>query len=67
MKKIWERVSSLATIDRDWDIKFWQAQNPDVRFNAAWQMLEDFYKIRGKRLHAKTLRLQRSVENLKQA
>ncbi|MBL7081074.1 MAG: hypothetical protein ISS44_00695 [Candidatus Omnitrophica bacterium] len=67
MKKIWERIIPLSEADRDWDIKFWQAQSPSLRFSSAWKMLGDFYKLRGKKLNANSLRLQRSVENLKQA
>ena len=66
MKKIWERIIPLSKADRSWDIKFWQAQSPSLRFNVTWKMLEDYYKIRGKKLDESSLRLQRSIENLKQ-
>lgn len=66
-KKVWERVVPLKKADRSWDIEFWQSQNPNVRFNAAWGLLEVLYKIKGKKINADTFRLQRSVENLKQA
>lgn len=66
-KKIWERVVPIFKADRSWDIEFWQSQSPSSRFNAAFGMLEDFYKMRGKRINANTFRLQRSVENIKQA
>lgn len=66
-KKIWEQIIPLAKADRSFDIKFWQAQGYTVRFNAAFNMLQDFYKIRGKKINANTFRLQRSIENIKQA
>jgi len=66
MKRIWERVVSLSKADRQWDIRFWQAQGPTMRFIAAWQMIWDFYKIRGKRPDARKFRLQRSVQHIEQ-
>ena len=68
MKKVWERKIPLSKAKgRDWDIQFWQAQGASVRFQATWQMLQDFYRIRGEKLNANKLRLQRAVENLQQA
>lgn len=67
MKKIWERIVPLAKADREWDVRFWQAQSASMRFKTAWEMLEDFYKLRGKKINARSFRLQRAAENLKQA
>lgn len=69
MKKVWERIVpfSIAQVDREWDIKFWQAQSPEVRFRTAIKMLKDFYRMRGKKIDADKFRLQRSIENIKQA
>lgn len=66
-KKIWERIVSISKADRSFDINFWQAHSASVRFRAAFNMLKDFYRIRGKKINAYTFRLQRSVESLKQA
>jgi len=66
-KKIWERIVPISKADRSFDIEFWQAQGARVRFRVAFDMLKDFYRMRGKKINAHTLRLQRSVENLKQA
>lgn len=66
-KKIWERVVPISKADRSWDIKFWQTQSPSSRFRAAFSMLEDFYRIKGKKINANTFRLPRSVEDIKQA
>ncbi|MBM3248578.1 MAG: hypothetical protein FJZ10_04060 [Candidatus Omnitrophica bacterium] len=67
MKKIWERIVPLKKADRSFDIEFWQAQSASKRFNVAFGMLEDFYKMRGKKINANTFRLQRTVERLKRA
>ncbi|MDP3732402.1 MAG: hypothetical protein Q8R31_05180 [Candidatus Omnitrophota bacterium] len=67
MKKIWERITPLSKVDRSFDIEFWQAQSASVRFRAAFDMLKDFYRLKGKKTNAYTFRLQRTVENLKQA
>lgn len=61
------RIVPLEKADRDFDIKFWQAQGAKVRFRVAFDMLKDFYMIRGKKINVNTFRLQRSVEHLKQA
>lgn len=66
-KKIWERIVPITKTDRSWDIKFWQAQGSIKRFRVAFDMLKDFYRLRGKKINAHTFRLQRSIENLKQA
>ncbi len=67
MKKIWERIVPIEKADRDFDISFWQAQKPEIRFRAAFDMLRDYYRIKGKKIDDNTFRLQRSVEHLKQA
>lgn len=66
-KKIWERIVPLSEAGRSFDIKFWQAQGARVRFRVAFDMLKDFYRMRGKKINAHTFRLQRSVEAFKQA
>lgn len=65
-RKVWERIVPLSMVKRDWDIEFWQSQKPEVRFRATWNLVADFYRIRGKKINADTLRLQRTVENIKQ-
>jgi hypothetical protein len=66
-KKIWERVIPLSKSDRKWDIDFWQAQSSKARFYATWSLVVDFYRLKGKKVDENTLRLRRSVENIKQA
>jgi len=67
MKKTWERIVHISKAGHSFDIGFWQAQSPDLRFAATWAMLRDFYRIRKRKINAHTFRLQRSVETLKQA
>jgi len=67
MKKIWERIVPLSRADRKWDIEFWQAQSASMRFHVTLKMIEDVHKFKGKKKNVDRLRLQRSVENLKQA
>ncbi|MCM8779050.1 MAG: hypothetical protein NC898_00795 [Candidatus Omnitrophica bacterium] len=67
MKKMWERIIPLSKLDRSFDLEFWQAQTAKMRFRITFEMLKDFYRIKGKRINAHTFRLQRTIENLKQA
>ncbi|MDP2927909.1 MAG: hypothetical protein Q8N80_03820 [Candidatus Omnitrophota bacterium] len=67
MKRIWERITPISKAGRNFDIEFWQAQSAGSRFKATFGMLKDFYKLKGKKINARTFRLQRSAENLKQA
>jgi len=57
-----EGIVKLSEADDDWDIKFWQKAGVKVRFSAAWTMLQEFYKIRGK--SEIEFRLQKSAENI---
>ncbi len=66
-KKIWEKITPVSKADRSFDIEFWQAQNASMRFRVTFDMLRDFYRLKGKKVNAHTFRLQRSIENLKQA
>mgnify|MGYP003394628362 CR=1 FL=1 len=67
MKKIWERIVPLAKADRSFDIRFWQAQKASIRFRATFDMLRDFYRLKGKKINDRTFRLQRTIENVKEA
>jgi hypothetical protein len=55
-----ERMTKLEDLDRSFDIAFWQAQDSTARFAAAWELVVDYYRFKGK--DASELRLQRSVE-----
>ncbi len=67
MKKAWERMVHISKAGHNFDIGFWQAQSPTLRFKASWEMLWDLYRIRRRKINARTFRLQRSAETLKQA
>lgn len=43
---------------------FWRKAGSKARFAAAWLIIREFYKMRG--VHGYKLRLQRSVQNIKQ-
>lgn len=67
MRKVWERMVPLSKIGRDWDIDFWQAQTPGIRFSVTWRMVADFYQVKGRKIDGNILRLQRTVETFKRA
>ncbi len=53
-----ERKGRLQDLDRSFDVKFWQAQPPAVRFQATWELIVHAEKLRGRDI--RELRLQRS-------
>ena len=55
-----ERRAKLEDSDRSFDLRFWQAQPPRARFDAAWELIVHYAKAKG--LDVRQLRLQRSVE-----
>lgn len=61
-KQIWERKSFSHQETKEFDIQFWKKAGAQARFVAAWQMISDFFKMRGQR--APKLRLRRSVQNI---
>ena len=54
-----ERKGKLQDMDRSFDLKFWQAQPPTARFDAVWEMIVHYMKVKGQ--DVRQLRLQRSV------
>jgi hypothetical protein len=58
---IMERRGRLEDLDRSFDIQYWQAQPPQARFQAAWELVLHVAKVQGLDVHQ--LRLQRSVES----
>jgi len=54
-----ERRGKLQDMDRPFDLKFWQAQPPKARFDASWELIVHYMKIKGR--DVRQLRLQRSV------
>ena len=55
-----ERRGRLEATDRSFDLRFWQAQPPKVRFDAAWNLIVHCARVKG--IDVRQLRLQRSVE-----
>ncbi len=49
--------------DRSFDIEFWQSLTHEQRMNAAWELVTDYWSMKGK--SPDELRLQRSVTSLK--
>ena len=58
---ITERRGKLEDLDRSFDLEFWQAQSPEARFAAAWELILFAYTVKGQDVHQ--LRLQRSIES----
>lgn len=56
-----ERRGKISELDRSFDLNFWQSQSPEARFDATWELVVHYAKVKG--LDVRQLRLQRSVEN----
>jgi hypothetical protein len=56
---IMERRGKLEDLDRSFDLQFWQAQSPQARFAAAWELIVHAHAVKGN--DVRQLRLQRSV------
>jgi hypothetical protein len=56
-----ERKGRIEELDRSFDIAFWQAQSPQARMDAAWELIVHASKVKG--IDVRQLRLQRSIEN----
>jgi len=58
-KNFIEKRGKIEQMDRSFDLKFWQAQSPTARFNASWELIVHYMKVKGR--DVRQLRLQRSV------
>lgn len=56
-----ERRGKISELDRSFDLDFWQAQSSEARFEATWELIVHYVKVKG--IDVRQLRLQRSVEN----
>jgi hypothetical protein len=65
MRTIEENYQQMKDDTRSFDIRFWQSQGDQAIFEAALEMLHDYFLIRGK--DANEFRLQRSVESFRKA
>jgi hypothetical protein len=55
-----ERKGKISDLDRTFDLRFWQAQTPQVRFDAAWELIIHAWHVKGN--DVRKLRLQRTIE-----
>jgi len=62
-RKILEKKSYTYKEAEEFDAKFWKRAGVQARFAAAWLMLIEYYKMRGK--SGVKLRLRKSVQNIK--
>ena len=56
-----ERRGKLEELDRSFDLEFWQSQTPKARFDATWDLIVHYAKVKG--IDVRQLRFQRSVES----
>ncbi len=56
-----ERKGEIEDLDRSFDRNLWQSLPPQVRFEAAWELIQHAWRIKGN--DVRQLRLQRSVES----
>ena len=62
MKRIFvERRGKIEQMDRSFDFIFWQAQPAKARFDASWELVTHYMKVKG--YDVRQLRLQRLVTN----
>lgn len=59
-----ERRGKISELDRSFDLDFWQGQSSEARFDATWELIVHYVKVKG--IDVRQLRLQRSVENFQQ-
>jgi hypothetical protein len=57
---VMEKYGRLKDMDRSFDIAYWQRLGPEAIFEAAWQMVVDAEKMRGR--NPDELRLRKDVE-----
>ena len=65
MRIIEENYQRIIDDRRSFDIRFWQSQGDRAIFEAAWEMLYDYFLIRGNDAHE--FRLQKTVESFRKA
>lgn len=60
-RKFMEKRGKIQDLDRSFDLEFWQAQTPQARFDALWELIVHAHLARGN--DVRQLRLDRTVEN----
>lgn len=43
----WMQSMAIGEDDGSFDLAFWQAQGPDAIFRAAWELVEEAWKLKG--------------------
>ncbi len=61
--EIMERIGKVSETGRSFDVQFWQRQGSNAIFAAAWEMVEEAYRWKGR--SESELEFQRTVESLK--
>lgn len=56
-----EKRGKIEQMDRSFDLKFWQSQPPQARFDASWELVIHYMKVKGN--DVRQLRLQLSITN----
>lgn len=59
---VMEKLGRLEDLDRSFDIEFWQRQDSNARFSAAWELVVFAHQHKGR--DGAELRLQRAIESL---
>ncbi len=62
MPRIKENLAKSYQQADSFNRRFWQTTSAQERFMAAWLMVQEYWKIKGK--HGNKLRLRRSVQNI---
>jgi len=57
-----EKRGKIEQMDRSLDLKFWQAQPAKARFDASWELVVHYMKVKGR--DVRQLRLQRLITNI---
>ena len=65
MKIVEESYQSIKDNSRSFDIRFWQSQGDLAIFEAASEMLHDYFLIRG--INDNEFRIQRTIESYRKA
>ena len=60
---VMERKVRLDQMDRSFDVEYWQRLGPEAIFEAAWDLVVQAWKMKGR--DPDELRLQRSVEAIR--
>ena len=59
---VMERLSRVDEQDRSFDIEYWQRQDSEARFSAAWELVVFAQERKGG--NVSELRLQRTIESI---